>query len=170
MVCPDNPWILIAVFLILMICGIGFVYFLAKYNINLVLTTLGMDYFQVLALFTQSRVPWPPVLEDILHILSAFNLNIEITAPECTVPDLSYISKWLFIMMLPVAGLVCLTLVYLSVSGYEWCFKGKTRTESWYGQHLNRCISMFLVGGYILYLILSRTSFDVLNCQVSLRY
>lgn len=41
------------------------------------------DYFQVLAIFSQSKVQWPPEVKQLYRLLSAFNLNIEIVAPEC---------------------------------------------------------------------------------------
>ena len=40
-------------------------------------------------------------LVRLFQILSAFNLNIEIVAPECLVPDVSFVTKWMIIVCLP---------------------------------------------------------------------
>jgi len=50
-------------------------------KINIAFIAIGIDYFQVLAIFANSKVKWPPQIRELLHILSAFNLNIEIVAP-----------------------------------------------------------------------------------------
>jgi len=36
----------------------------------------------VLAIFSNAKVAWPPVIKQLYRMLSAFNLNIEIVAPE----------------------------------------------------------------------------------------
>ena len=41
-------------------------------------------------MFANAEIAWPPVILSFLHVLSAFNLNIEIVAPECLVPSVSY--------------------------------------------------------------------------------
>jgi hypothetical protein len=39
------------------------------------------------------QIQWPPELLSLFNILSAFNLNIEIVAPECLIPKLAYTNK-----------------------------------------------------------------------------
>ncbi len=41
-------------------------------------------------MFASSKVQWPEFLKDVFHYMSFFNLNIDVTAPECTLPNLSY--------------------------------------------------------------------------------
>ena len=48
---------------------------------------IGVDYFQVLAIFAGSNIPWPSYFKDILFIFSFFNVNIDIAAPECLDPN-----------------------------------------------------------------------------------
>ena len=59
-------------------------------GINIALLATGVDYFQVLAFFANSRVSWPPMIKDLFTIRSAFDLNIEITASACAIPDMNY--------------------------------------------------------------------------------
>ena len=57
--CPPTPWALIIVFVTLTIglaaCG----YFLNKKAVNIAFLSIGVDYFQVLAMFSRTSVPWP---------------------------------------------------------------------------------------------------------------
>jgi hypothetical protein len=80
--CPDSPAALFIGFILLVVfvCCAGF--FLNKKGVNVAVLSIGVDFFQVLAIFAQSRVKWPPIVVELLHVLSAFNLNIEIVAPE----------------------------------------------------------------------------------------
>lgn len=57
-------------------------YYLNKKNISLALIAIGVDYFQVVSLFARARIRWPDELKFLFQILSIFNLNIEIVAPE----------------------------------------------------------------------------------------
>jgi hypothetical protein len=91
--CPDSPAGMFVGFILLIIAigAVGFV--LNKKQVNLAVVSIGVDYLQVLAIFSQVRVTWPPSVRELLTTLSAFNLNIEIVAPECLVPDVSYKTK-----------------------------------------------------------------------------
>ncbi len=37
---------------------------------------------QVLAMFANSKVTWPPLIKTVLAYLSVFNFNLDLTAPE----------------------------------------------------------------------------------------
>lgn len=106
--CPDSPGMLIAgvILLVIFICAFG--YFLNKHNIDIrvvsigksrvyktytlrlltkTLSGAGVDYFQILSVFQNAKIAWPTEIKELFHVLSAFNLNIEIVAPECLVPN-----------------------------------------------------------------------------------
>ena len=87
--------------LLLAVAGMG--YWLNKHQVNIAVLSIGVDFFQVLAIFKNLRIAWPPQILELFRILSAFNLNIEIVAPECIVPNLSYRAKFWFIMLLPLS-------------------------------------------------------------------
>ena len=79
--CPDNPEIILIAFLLIVILVLILVYWLDRKKINLGVLNIGIDYFQVLAILSSAKVPWPNVLEDFLRFLTVFNLNIDIAAP-----------------------------------------------------------------------------------------
>ncbi len=73
-------------------------YILNRKSVNIAFLSIGIDYFQVLAMFSRSNVKWPEQLNQFFLMLSAFNFNIDITAPEvCAPPSLT----------LPLSTLLC---------------------------------------------------------------
>jgi len=141
---------------------VGFV--LSQKGVNIAVISIGLDFFQVLAIFASSGVKWPPIVKELLHILSAFNLNIEIVAPECIVPDLSYKAKFWFIMLLPLSvGGLLLGGVFTAISLYKALVLGQRKKSDLFAHlpgMINSCLSLL----YVLYLYLTRTIFDVFNC------
>ena len=81
--CPDNPALLMA------LMGVGIVlmcigaWWMEDKNINVAFLSIGIDYFQVLAIFARIKISWPYWVKQILEIRSIFNFNIDIAAPEC---------------------------------------------------------------------------------------
>ena len=45
-------------------------------------------------MFTAADVAWPPILKAIFRFLSFFNLDMDVAAPECLVPDFDYRIKF----------------------------------------------------------------------------
>jgi hypothetical protein len=160
--CPDSPWALVIGF-VLLVTAAGFLgYFMNQKNVNIAVISIGIDFFQVLAIFATSGVKWPPVVRELLHILSAFNLNIEIVAPECIVPDLSYKAKFWFIMLLPIFVSSTFIICFLVILFNKAVISGQNKKE-WY-IHKPALVASGLALLYILYLYLTRTIFDVFNC------
>jgi hypothetical protein len=163
MKCPDSPWALVIGFTLLVVFAAAVGYFLSQKGVNIAVISIGLDFFQVLAIFASSGVKWPAVIKELLNVLSAFNLNIEIVAPECIVPNLSYKAKFWFIMLLPLSvGGLLLGFLFWAVWAYKALVMGQARKE-WFthapGQ-INATLSLL----YVLYLYLTRTVFDVFNC------
>ena len=77
-------------------------YFLNKRGVNIGYISIFVDWAQVVAIFADAGVQWPAPVRELLHILSAFNLNIEIVAPECLVPSVSFTQKFAAVMLIPV--------------------------------------------------------------------
>ena len=101
--CPGESCLIIAMFF----CGIFgacvAAYVLNQKNFNLAFISIGVDYFQVLALFRGARIPWPTILLSFLRFFSIFNLNIDVAAPECiTAFDFTFTHKYYFTVLLPV--------------------------------------------------------------------
>ena len=60
--CPDQPGLIVALFFIgiIALCIGGWV--LNKKSFNVAFISIGVDYFQVLALFARSEISWPPLM------------------------------------------------------------------------------------------------------------
>jgi hypothetical protein len=98
-----------------------------------------------------------------MRILSAFNLNIEIVAPECLIPNLSYRQKFGFIMLLPIAIASVFAVTYALMVFWKRCLRGIRDRRKVYS-HSPAMASSLLVLVYLLYLYLTRTLLDILNC------
>ena len=166
--CPENPGLLI--FLmgsgILVFCFTG--WWLQDKKVNVAFLSIGVDYFQVLAIFARIKVRWPLWMKQILQVLSVFNFNIDITAPECIIPEFDYKIKWILMMSAPLCFAGVLTLLALTIS-LKKCIKfrclGGTRPK--YFSHMSKLVSMFIIIFYFLYLTVTRRALDIFNCNPS---
>ena len=163
--CPASVELLFVMFACLALGALIGGYYLSKKKINLAFVSIGVDYFQVLAILAQSRTEWPPTIKAIMSLMSVFNLNIDIAAPECLIPDFDYEYKWWFTMLLPIscAALLVVTHVsYASVKLIQQCGHIKNLTG-----HLNRLYAVFIVMFYYLYLSVTKRALDIFNCNPS---
>ncbi|GMH57924.1 hypothetical protein TrST_g5907 [Triparma strigata] len=160
--CPSNPWMIVAILLggATFAGSIGYV--MKKKRINMGICSIGIDYLQILALLSSTKTPWPQIVLDIYTWLSAFNFNINITAPEC-VFEIAYDDKWKMIMMIPV-GLWAIVLVYNKLVWFYKKFiahKNKKKRHSHKDKTIGVCIAIM----YYIYLNLSMTALEVFNCS-----
>lgn len=160
--CPKNVILIIIVFLLAAaaVCVGG--YILNKKSVNMAFLSIGVDYFQVLAMFARAKVAWPAFLRTVFQWFSAFNLNIELCAPECTMPNISFSGKFLFIQLLPLAACAIFLLLHLVKYVDKRFIKGRRKKLH---SHVAALIATGLVLFYYLYLLLTRTSLDIFNCN-----
>ena len=161
--CPDSPAAVIVVVALVIVLLIAAGYWLNKRQINLAVISIGVDFFQVLAIFAQSNVRWPPQVLALMQVLSAFNFNIEIVAPECLVPDVTFKQKFAFIMLLPLAVCGLLYVFFLVHAFNKRCVRGQ-RDKRKIFSHRKTAVSSAIVLFYLLYLYLTRTVFNVFSC------
>lgn len=160
-VCPDNPFLLLLGFAVgcVLLCAAGWT--LHRKQVSVAFFSIGVDYFQVLALFGTARVAWPPELLRLYHALSIFNLNLELTAPECSL-DVTFERKWWFTMALPLGAMV----VFLSMYAVKYLQKRCVqRRRQRLHSHLPALIGVALTMCYYLYLYVVRTTLDIFNCS-----
>ena len=93
----------------------------------------------------------------------SFNLNIEIVAPECLIPNLSYTYKFAFIMTLPLAIAAVFALAYAWLVVWKRCLRGIRDRRKVYSPE-PFLVSSCLVLLYIMYLYLTRTVMDIFDC------
>jgi hypothetical protein len=160
--CPNSPYALVIGFVALVVVGAAGAYVLNKKKINVGFIAIGVDWAQVIAIFAASGVAWPPIVKTLFQILSAFNLNIEVVAPECILPDLQYKQKWSFIMALPISLTVFFMLITAVQVVYRMLIKGKKVSLGNQGASF---MSMTMLLMYVLYIYLTRNILDIFNCQ-----
>ena len=117
---------------------------------------------QVLAIFAKSKVEWPPGIHNLFQYLSFFNINIDITAPECLEPKLSYGFKWFAMQGMPIAAACVFVSLFLGRVLYTRIVKGhkKGLVDAAAG-----LVSTLITMTYFLYLLLVRNTFDIFNCN-----
>jgi hypothetical protein len=160
--CPDSPWVLFAIAGAVMVFAIALAYFLNSNKVHMALVSIGVDYFQVLAIFAQSKVVWPPQIKALLNMLSAFNLNIDLTAPECTLETITYADRWYVTMIIPVVILSLFIVVSCLRFLYKWLIKRVPSSARW--SHASGLIGVYFTLFYFMYLLLARATFDIFNC------
>ena len=164
--CPDSPYVLLVgiIVLVMAIAGVG--YYFNKKQVNIAVISIGVDFFQVLAIFANLRIKWPPMLLALWNVLSAFNLNINIVPPECLVPKVSYATKFYIIMFLPILILTAFFLLYLVGAAKKFVMNGiRNKREVFSNGSMLVASSMLLM--YLMYLYLTRTVMDVFVCAPS---
>eukprot|EP00937_MAST-01D_sp_MAST-1D-sp2_P000675 g675.t1 len=159
--CPDCPLCIVLLFIgVGVVCGTAG-YILSRKNIELGIVAIGVDYFQVLSMLARTKVAWPKAVVELYYWLSAFNLNLELLAPECSY-DISYDQKWLFIEMLPVGLIGIFLLVHFSKVFHKKFIQKRTAKIH---SHGHRVVGFSLMCFYFLYLYLTRTTLEIWNCQ-----
>jgi len=113
-------------------------------------------------MFARARVQWPDVLKRIFRILSAFNFNLELAAPECAIPDVTYTTKWFGAMLLPITAAIIFSILYFAKYLHN-LIKGVPASQR--HAHAHRLVSVCVIMMYVLYLFLTRMTLDVFNCS-----
>ena len=163
--CPQNPEMIIvgAILGILFMC-VG-MRELDKRKFNLAFISIGWDYFQVLALFADADIKWPPMLKTLFRMLAFFNIDIDIVAPECLIPDLPYSNKYFATMILPVGVAFVLFMSWLFNIFFDKCIKQRKVSSSAAKIMGGKLISSFLLGMYFMYLMITRRALEIFNCN-----
>ena len=161
--CPDSPYALIIGFCLLVVVAGCIGYFMNQKGVNIAVVSIGLDFFQVLAIFATAGVKWPPVILQLFQVLSAFNLNIQIVAPDCIVPNITYKQEFWFIMLLPLLVGSVFGLIFLGIFAHKALVMGVAKKD-WF-THRPALVASGLALVYILYLYLTRTVFDIFNCN-----
>jgi hypothetical protein len=160
--CPSAPWAIVVAGIGVLICGSYVGYKLQKKNVNLGILSIGIDYFQVLAVFGSANVQWPQALVNMYNSFSIFNLNVDVAAPECwDAVSMSFRTKWYGVSASPVVALMLLTVatilyvLYYKIRGIKI-----NMTETLY-----KAFAVYLLLFYYGYLMLSNNTLAVFNCQ-----
>lgn len=162
--CPQNPWLLVMGFVGIALLAVCFGYVMNKKNMHLAFISIGVDYFQVLAMFGRAKVPWPPLIAQIFTYLQFFNVNLELTAPECTFPKFTFVNKWFSIEGLPMGAFVFLALMYAVLYLHKRIILGRRKRLH---THADAMVGSAFSIMYYLYLYITRTTLDIFNCTTT---
>jgi hypothetical protein len=161
--CPSNPWMIVAILVGGATFGGSIAYIMKKNRVSLGIFSIAVDYLQILALLSATKTPWPKVILTLYTWLSAFNFNINITAPECAF-ELAYEDKWKMIMVMP-GFLLGLVVVYNVIRTFlNKVVLNKHGPEIY--AHSHKSVGMVVTILYYIYLSLSMNALEVFNCSV----
>ena len=165
--CPDDPALLLGLMAAAMVVFCIGGWFMQDKKINVAFLSIGVDYFQVLAIFARLRIRWPAWMSRILEVLSIFNFNIDIAAPECLIREFDYKTKWIIVMSLPLIFAGILLLIFISLVIVKCVRKsfGCSGKATRFFSHANKLISMFIIIFYFIYLSVTRRALDIFNCK-----
>lgn len=110
------------------------------------------------------QLAWPQALRDLYRILSAFNLNIEIIALDCVVPDISYVQKFTGIVAFP----FCIYAVFLVFAFFNMLWRRYVmRQRSWQTikEQVAAGSSVIFILLQLTYLYVTKTLLDLWNCS-----
>ena len=96
-----------------------------------------------------------------MQAFSIFNVDIDVTAPECLIPEFTYEVKWWVSIMLPAASGVMLVLLFLLSKAINLCMIERRKTKF----TLSALISMSLLIIYYVYLMVTKRALELLNCK-----
>lgn len=159
--CPEDPMVIFVLFFlgVIMLCVGGYV--LSNSDFNLAFISIGVDYFQVLAVFRSAKVKWPSFVKTLFNLFTIFNFDLDVASPECLIPDFTYEFKWVSSVLLPVGATGLLLLMF----GLSTLLKKCTPRRYHFGTTLNGLISTLLIMLYYVYLLITRRALEIFNCN-----
>lgn len=71
----------------------GVVGYLKKHQVNSAVISIGLDFLQIMSIFTSLNFQWPASLKTLFELSSASTFNTQVLAPECTISGWSFAIK-----------------------------------------------------------------------------
>ena len=92
----------------------GIALYLRKRRINTTIISIGVDFMQIVSIFTNLNFSWPPQLKTLFQISSASTFNTQVLAPECSIADWSFSVKCVGTVEMKICALLCFAQTVLS--------------------------------------------------------
>ena len=80
---PVIPWLMPAIMAFAFVISIASLLILSRSKAERNVLRIGVDYFQVLAMFRTAKVAWPIEISFMLQWLQLFQMDIDLIGPEC---------------------------------------------------------------------------------------
>merc|ERR1711871_1341611 len=105
-------------------------------------------------------VAWPPILKAIFRFLSFFNLDMDVAAPECLVPDFDYRVKFFLTLLLPVFIAIVLGCVYIGHIIFQKVFLNRRKGDTYF---ISKLVGTFMLLQYYMFLMTTRRALAVME-------
>ena len=102
------------------------------------------------------------MIKSLFRVMSFFNLNLDVAAPECLAPDFDYETKFYLTLAIPVGCALLLVLAYFGQVCVDRLLKHRSSTDKY---AISRIIGTFLLLLYYTYLMLTRRALQIFNCN-----
>jgi hypothetical protein len=166
-ICPTQTWALLIFFLILISLLCFLLHILSSKYLSWPIGFICADWGQLMSLYSRLRIPWPANVSTVILGSSITTLNLDLIAPECTLPTVTLIGKWIAIEGLPFFIVFVLFFIFFLREAVWPCLLGKRCTPSLsdLSVRLNPYCATFIYTFRILFLYLCRNSLDIFNCK-----
>ena len=160
--CPSQPQALFIGYIVLVLVATSAAWLASRAGLQLAVASLGIDFMQEVAMLAYSKVAWTPDNRGLFYVFSAFYLNQEIIAPECTAGPVPFGAKFFFTMFLPVAVAALLAAVSLVFYFFKLVVLRRRREER--SRHAPLLIGACLSIWSLLYIYEAEMDMQVFNC------
>jgi hypothetical protein len=127
--------------------------------------SLGVDFLQVVSIFTAFGFKWPAELNGVFTAASTASLNDQLLAPECSVSGWSLTRKWFAVQILPALFVGSLVIMF-AVYGLLAKFGTEERRKS-FSNKLSSFIGVCIAAVYTLYFSVVKGALSIFNCVVN---
>ena len=135
---PKAAWRLVAGYTAGFFMLMALIAYGKRQRINISALSIGIDFMQVVSIFTSFGFQWPSGLSAIFTAASAATFNDQLLAPECTLQGWTFESKWFAVQLVPAAFVFLLVLLWIGKGvvvrreqGWACCVLGCVLVVCW---------------------------------------
>jgi hypothetical protein len=182
--CAGNPIIMI-LFVALggLVAAIAYYVVVVFLKINIGVISIGIDYFQIIGLFSSQKIPWPQAMKALFAYLQVFSFDMNMLGLECG--GLQPHEMWFLIMLVPL-GVIAVMIAGISLDILRlYLTKAKDKAEDLTGvkhkghdagvhaimhlveSRIGLCMTVFLTVFYLMYVQLTKKTMDIFNCAAA---
>ena len=169
--CPVYAFAYIIAFFGSLAVILGVIVYCRKKHVNMTALSVGVDFMQIVSIFSSFGFAWPSALHSVFTAASAAALNDQLLAPECSVAGWSLTRKWLAVQIIP--GLFILALLVLAAMNkglmlFHRYVRGKkqneSRTRNRFAKLLDAYCGFVIAIVYTLYFSVVKGALSIFNC------
>lgn len=169
--CPPNPLLVLIGYATGTIAVGVLLYILYQKGPSVAALAIGIDYFQVIAIFSSLKLKWPESTVQAMKVASVTMANVDIASPECSF-QITYIEKFYMIEGMPLLLIFTMVVMFLfklllSKVMACCCRKGRRSVES--QQKLQDAFykgaGLFIASLQFQYVFLCAKALEGLQCE-----